>query len=214
MRPFITAEVAVVAPIEASIGLLLVHVPPAELVKVIVLPVQTAEPPVMAEGNAFTTKGVLTKQAVAGIVYIILGVPAMLPVIVADPVMVTSAGILEVQVPPGVTSVKTVDDPTQTVAVPVIGAGVGLTRYEVVAMQPVGKLTVMVAVPPEMPLTEVVVEGPAVTVAIVISLLLQVPELLVSVVPNPEHIVVVPVIAAGLGLTVACAVDAQPVPKV
>ena len=57
----------------------------------------------------------------------------MRPVIVADPEMVTSAGILEVQVPPGVTSVKTVEDPTHTVVVPVMAAGVWLTTYDTVA---------------------------------------------------------------------------------
>ena len=126
--PFITAVVAVVAPIVANVGLLLVQVPPAELVRVTVLPVHTVLLPVIAEGNPLTTNGVLTKQPVAGMVYIILGVPAIRPVIVADPTIDTSAGILLVQTPPAVTSVSTVDDPTQTVVVPVIAAGVALTR--------------------------------------------------------------------------------------
>ncbi len=46
-------------PIVATDGLLLVHVPPPELVTVLVDPTHTEETPVIAAGSTFTVKVVL-----------------------------------------------------------------------------------------------------------------------------------------------------------
>ena len=62
------------------------------------------------------------------------------PVPVTTPVLPTTeaiAGALLVQVPPGVTSDKVVVNPEQTLSVPSIAAGKGLTVTVVVMMQPV-----------------------------------------------------------------------------
>lgn len=71
---------------------------------------------------------------------------------------------------------------------------------------------VIVEVPAATPCTVVVVLGPAVTVATVMSLLVHVPPAVrsVQVILEPAQTVASPVIAAGTGLTVNNAVSMQP----
>ena len=104
---------------------------------------------------------------------------------------------------------------------PVIAAGNGLTNTVVVIRQPVGNVYVITVVlgtpgPGFTPVTVVVGLGPVITVATVIRLLLHVPPMLpsLSCVVRPAHIVVLPVIVVGNGLTVTFTLRVQPVPNV
>jgi len=91
---------------------------------------------VLAAGVVFTVIGNITKQP-AGNVYDILGVPAVTPV--TTPVLPTAATpeLLLLHVPPDVVSVSAVVVPVQTVLLPVIALGDGLTVIVVVVKQPV-----------------------------------------------------------------------------
>ena len=113
------------------------------------------------------------------------------------------------QEPPVVASVSNVVKPAQTLAVPVIEAGKGLTVTLVVVIQPVGKVYEMVTVPADTPVTTPVPEP---TVALLVLLLLQVPPVVASVnaVVKPAHTLVVPVIEAGNGFTVTVIVGVLP----
>jgi len=104
-------------------------------------------------------------------------------------------------VPPAVGSLKLVVDPAQTTAVPVIGAGNGLTVTVVVIRQPVGNVYVIVAVPKADPPTTPL---DMLTGAIADALLLQVPPVLasLSVEVKPRQTLVLPEIGAGNGFTV------------
>jgi hypothetical protein len=91
-------------------------------------------------------------------------------------------------------------DPTQTdVGLPVMTDGVGLTVNNVVTMQPVGKVYLIVSTPTLNPVTTP--EG--LTVAIEEVLLDQEPPLVVSdkVLVDPMHVIVVPLIGFGSGIT-------------
>jgi hypothetical protein len=123
-----------------------------------------------------------------------------------------TAALLVLQIPPGIALVSKVDDPLQTLAVPPIADGDALTVIVVVLKHPVGKVYVIVEVPAAI---EVTTPVPEIT-ATLASLLLHVPPTLASnnVVVRPVHTVVVPVITAGVGLTVTTCVLVQPVPNV
>jgi len=141
-----------------------------------------------------------------------VAVPAAMPVITLAAVVATAV-LLLLQVPDGVASLRVVVRPAHTFMVPVMAAGSGLTVSAVVAVQPVGKVYVMVRAPADTPVMIPVVL-PA--VASVVLLLLQVPPVvaLLSVVVRPAHTLVVPLIAAGSGLTVNAVVMLQPVASV
>jgi len=125
------------APTVASPVFELLHTPPpVPLANIVVRPVQTTGVPVLAAGVVFTVIGNITKQP-AGNVYDILGVPAVTPV--TTPVLPTAATpeLLLLHVPPDVVSVSAVVVPVQTVLLPVIALGDGLTVIVVVVKQPV-----------------------------------------------------------------------------
>jgi hypothetical protein len=90
--------------------------------------------------------------------------------------------------------------------------GVGFTVNTVVALHPVAKVYKIFGVPGAIAVTIPLAEP---TVASAVLLLLQVPPAVTSlkVELRPEQIEVVPVITAGIGLTVTAAVARQPVPK-
>src|SRR6185312_17212023 len=73
--------------------------------------------------------------------------PDEFPVTTPIPLTVANPGIIELQVPPGVMSLKLTVEPPQSVSLPVIGAGVGLTVNVIVAIQLVGKVYVITEVP-------------------------------------------------------------------
>jgi hypothetical protein len=84
---------------------------------------------------------------------VIIAVPAATPVTTPVELMVATPVLLLLHVPPGVISDKLVVRPTQTLSVPVIAAGFGLTVMITVAIQPTGDVAVMVTVPAETPVT-------------------------------------------------------------
>ena len=136
-------------------------------------------------------------------------VPAVTPVTIplVEPTVALAFELL--QVPPLVASARVVVRPAQTLVVPVIAAGNGLTSILVVDIQPVLSMYVIVDVPAVTPVTIPDVE-PIIALAFE---LLQVPPLVASarVVVRPAQTLVVPVIAAGNGLTSILVVEIQPV---
>src|SRR6185312_17058211 len=89
------------------------HVPPETvLVSDVVEPTHTASGPPMAEGPATTVTVLVVVQKVAGVVYVIIAVPALLPVNTLPEKVAIPAGAM-LQVPPvGVLAIVT-DELTQ-----------------------------------------------------------------------------------------------------
>lgn len=142
VRPLTEPEV----PIVAKAVLLLLQVPPnVPSISEIDVPVHRLPAPPIDAGNEFiftVVVAVLVQPDPLVTLYDITGVPAAMPVTI--PVVPTDPdeGRLLLHVPPGVTSLKVVDVPTQIFTVPVIAAtvGKGLTVIIVVALQPVSKV--------------------------------------------------------------------------
>ena len=130
-----------------------------------------------------------------------LTLPAATPVMTPVPDAVAIAVLLLLHVPPATVLESVVVNPTQTLLVPVMDAGIGLTVTLVTEVQPAGNVYVMVAIPALMP--EITPE-PTPAVAIAVLLLDHAPPLVASarMVVAPTQTVAVPVIAAGIGLTV------------
>jgi hypothetical protein len=126
--------------------------------------------------------------------------PALTPFNNPDVEFIVATDVVPLfHVPPGVASLKVVDEFEQMVAEPVMGAGNGLTVTVVDEAQPVLKVYVMTLVPAATPETT-----PDDMVAIFVDALFQVPPEVASfnVVVEFTHTLVVPVITAGKGLTV------------
>ena len=188
--------------------LLLLQVPSGVAsLSAVVKPAHTLVVPVIAAGSGFTVTTLVMIQPV-GKVYVTVAVPAVIPVITL-PAAVATAVLLLLHVPEGVASLSVVVKPAQTAIVPVIDAGNGLTVTGVVMIQPVVlSVYVIVGVPAATPVTTPVA---LLTVASNVLLLLQLPSGVASLklVVKPAHTLVVPVIAAGSGLTVAVLVMIQ-----
>ena len=139
-------------------------------------------------------------------------VPPDTPVTTPPALIVATAGVALLQVPPAVASANVVVEAWHTVVVPVIIAGNGLTVTVVVTKHPVANVYDITDVPDVTPVTT----PPALIVATAGVALLQVPPAVTSAnaVVEPAHTVTVPVIAAGKGLTVTVAVTKHPVPNV
>lgn len=191
--------------------LLLVHVPPVVvLASEVVVPTQPVADPVIAAGSAFTVTSVITVQPVV-VVYVIADVPAATPVTIPVEVVIVALAVLpELHVPPEGVLESVVAAPTHTVAVPAIAVGSAFTVTMRVSTHPVPVVYVIVAVPALMPATAPSV---APTVAVVASLLLHVPPVVVllKVVTEPSQTLAVPVMPAGIAITVTVAVVLQPV---
>lgn len=114
------------------------HVPPPiPSLSVVVRPTHTLNVPVIVDGSGFTLTVAVVAQPVLVSVYVITVAPEEIPV--TAPVVlptVPTAGVLLLQVPPGVPSVSVEADPTQTFNVPVIVAGSALTVTVLIATQP------------------------------------------------------------------------------
>jgi len=124
-------------PTAATETLLLLHVPPADvLLSVVVAPTHTTAVPVMEAGRGLTVKPVVVLHPV-GSVYVIVTLPETRPLTMPldDPIVATD-GLLLVHVPPVLPSVKVTDEPAQTLLKPDIAAGAGLTVTTVSAVQP------------------------------------------------------------------------------
>ena len=190
-------------PIDATDGEPLLQVP-VPSVSVVVVPAQrvTGVDGVIAAGKALTVTFAVVLHV--PMLYVIVAVPALAPVTVPP---VTPADVeLLVHVPPLVASVSTVVDPWQMTAVKgVIATGALFTVTGFVTKQPDELVNVMLAVPTPEPVT---VPLTLPTLAILLLLLLHVPETSESVVLEPRQIVtgVTGVIADGEALTVTGAV--------
>ena len=127
--------------------------------------------------------------------------PTETPETIPEAPTVASSVLLLVHVPPVVVLPSAVFSPMQTVAVPVIAAGKGLTVTAIVLKQPFGPVYVIMELPPMLPVTV----PAAFTVATLGLLLLHVPPVVAS--PNevvaPAHNTEVPVTSAGSVFTVA-----------
>lgn len=124
--------------------------------------------------------------------------PAKIPVVAPiEPI----AGAELLQVPPVVASVSNVVVPVQTANAPPIAAGNGLTVFRIVVKQPVPSVYDIAGVPADTPVTTPV---PGTTDPSDGLLLLQVPPAGVefNVVVRPTHSLAIPVMFAGVGLTV------------
>ena len=123
--------------------------------------------------------------------------------------------LLLAQVPPAEASVNVVVKPKHTVKGPDIAEGKGLTVTTAVMMQPVGNVYVIVAVlvTATTPPVTIPVKDPM--LAVPVALLLQMPPAvaLLNAVVRPAHMIRVPRIAVGNGLTVTIVVITQPVPN-
>ena len=109
--------------------------------------------------------------------------------------------LLLLQLPPALESDSVSVLPGQIAPAPVIATGFALTVKACVAVQPVGSVYVIVVVPALTAVTTPVVDT---IVAIVVSLLVQLPPEVASISSAvlPAQADIVPVIADGLGLTV------------
>lgn len=127
------------APTVARVVLLLLHVPlPEASVKLIVLPVQTTAGPEMAAGVGLTVNVIDVKQP-PGAIYVILAVPADIPVTMpeGEPTVAIAVALLtHVPVPDELANV--VLNPSQTDDDPVIDPGAAFTVIDFVTWQPVG----------------------------------------------------------------------------
>ena len=139
--------------------------------------------------------------------------PAETPETTPVPVVIDAIFVFPVfHVPPADKSLKPVVALTQTVVMPAIAEGKGLTVTAFAAMHPVGSVYVITDVPALTPVSVPVVET---IVAMIVLPLLHVPPDVPSlkVVVKPAHKLVAPVIATGKGFTTTEAVVIQPVDK-
>lgn len=134
----IPATIPEPAPTVPAAVMLLLHVPPSGvLVSVIVDCSHTTDGPPIADGSGFTSTTAVREHPPTPI-HIMVTVPALIPVTTPVADIVATAGLLLLQVTPGVVVLRTVVPPAHKFMVPVIGAGSGLTVSIVVAMQPLG----------------------------------------------------------------------------
>ena len=126
---------------DPTAGLLLLHVPPEDVVfSEVVKPTHTFIVPVIEAGNGLTVAITTAKQPV-GNVYDMVGLPAAPPLTIPDTIpTVACTVLLLLQLPPPVVSDKVVVEPTHTTGVPLIAAGTGLTVTVAVVKQPVGNV--------------------------------------------------------------------------
>jgi hypothetical protein len=202
----------------ATAASLLVHVPPGVvLLKVVVAPTQTALVPVIAAttGNGLTVTVAAWEVAqplLLVTVYVIVTVPADMPVTLPVLSTVAIAVLLLAHTPDGVVLDKVVAAPTQIEFAPVMTSTTG-TAFTVIvvaceAVQPSPFVTVyvIVTVPADMPVTLPVLS----IVAIAVLLLAHTPDgvVLDKVVAAPTQIEFAPVMASttGSGLTVTVVV--------
>lgn len=125
--------------------------------RVVVLPMQTERIPVIAAGTALTvTVAVVVQPAL--VVYVMIEVPAPMPVTIPDEAPTVATAVVPLtHVPPGDALLSVVVDPAQTDSVPVIAGGAGLTVTTVVRTHPGVLVYEIVAVPAATPVSMPVV---------------------------------------------------------
>jgi hypothetical protein len=179
------------------------HVPPPTgCDNVVVEPAQKVVVPVMLAGEFSIVRSRVVLQPTPETLYVIMVVPV--PTEVISPVvelMVATAGLPLVQVPPAVAFVQVAVLPMQITSAPVGAAGGVFTVIVFSRWQPLLPTYSAVAVPAVSPTTEPVVPF---IVNMLISLLLHVPPVvvLVSVQLAPSHTTELPDMVAGSVFTV------------
>ena len=123
--------------------------------------------------------------------------------------MVATATLLLFQVPP-LELVRVDEAPIQTLATPVMAPGTGLTENVVVAMQPVGKVYDIVAVPEVTPYASPE-DRPMVATAALLLVHMPPGVASVKVVVLPGHTAAPPPITSGRALMVTVVIAVQPV---
>ena len=177
-------------------------------VKVVVVPAQTLLLPLIGAGDGTTVIARVTVHE-APKEYVIVVVPAAIPLTLPleDPMLALAE--LLVHTPPATELVSVVVAPTQTVGIPPMTEGAGLTVIIFVTPQPVGNVYDIAVAPVTTPVTTPVPEP---TVAIPADALLHVPVLLlVAVIVAPTHTADGPAMGDGNGFTVIGVVREQPV---
>jgi hypothetical protein len=193
-------------PMVATVGVLLVHVPPeGVLLRVVAAPVQILIVPTGTDGSGLTlTVNVATAvPQVLVTEYDIVVTPAAIPVTMpVDAPTVPAAVALLDHAPPDTLLLSVTVDAAQTAEVPVIvpATGDALTVITAFALQPEAVVYVIVVVPVARPLT---IPEDVPMVATVGVLLVHVPPegVLLRVVAVPVQILIVPVGTDGSGLT-------------
>ena len=190
----------------------LAHVPPEDAsVRVMEKPpAQTVPGPLMLPGTGLTVNTVTDVQPPIGRVYVTAVVPEASAESMPEVEPIVAVTVLPLlHVPPMAGSVSGVNEPWHTGLVPTIASGEVLTVTTMVAIQPVGKVYVIIALPVDDAVTTPVAEP---TGAIPLLLLLHVPPVVASLrlMTRPAQPLARPVIFAGSGLTVNSSVAVQP----
>lgn len=199
-------------PIDATLVLVLVHVPPeVASERLLVTPVHAARDPVIAAGKGLIVTIFVAKHPVLK-VYEITLVPGDTPVTMPLPAPTVATELVPlVHVPLEDASESAIVDVTQVSVDPVIGDAIGNTVTVFTAIQPVIGLVYVIVVVPELTPTA---RPPEVMKAIVVVLELHVPPVVASLncadVPSQKPLT--PTIAAGTGLMVTVTDVLQPVP--
>jgi hypothetical protein len=125
------ADTPVATPVPLTIvatvlSLLLQLPPPLALPNIVTLFWQIVDAPLIAAGSGFTTTVLVFWQPV-GNAYVMMAVPAVLPVTTPATSTVATAVVPDVQLPPVVPLLSVVVWSRHTTAVPVISAGSGFT---------------------------------------------------------------------------------------
>ena len=205
--PDVTPVTTPLAAIVATVVVPLVHVPPAGLpVRAVDDPSHTVSVPNMGLGNGVTVTMVVLLQPEPS-AYVTDAVPDVIPVAtpVVGLILMLPLGVLHV--PPAGVALSVVLLPIQTVSVPLIVPGAALTVTTADVLQPPAVYTT-VAVPALLPPMKPGLSS----VATVVGVTDHVPPVVVllSVVVRPTHSVRLPVMAAGVGVTVTTLVVVQP----
>lgn len=174
--------------------------PVVELLSVVVVLSQPLKTPVIDPGKPFTVTTVVLRHPVDESVYEIVDVPAPMPVIIPPGGNIEAIeGVLVDHTPPGVASVRVWVEPTQTVVVPLIAAGVGCTVIVKVALQPVATVYATVVVPAIIPVTTPVPAFTEATPGVPIILHAPPADASVRFTVAPSHTAEGPDITAGVG---------------
>jgi hypothetical protein len=169
--------------------------------------------PDTADGSGFTVTDAVAMQPV-GRVYVITVTPAEIPFTapVSEPTVATEILLLDHE-PPASALLNVVVEPTQTLVVPMLDGGRGLTVTVAIAVQPELTVYVTVPVPADTPVTApTLVTG---VESVVLELLHEPPGVAsVKVIVEPTQTAGVPAIAAGEALTVIILFTIHPAPTV
>lgn len=205
--PAVTPVTTPLAAIVATAVVLLLHVPPAGVpVSAVDDPSHTVSVPSIGFGSGVTVTIVVLLQPEPN-AYVTEAVPAVIPVATPVVALIDMLPLGVLQVPPAGVALSVVLLPIHTVKVPLIVPGAALTVTTAEVLQPPAVYTT-VAVPALLPPMKPGLSN----VATVVGVTDHVPPVVVllSVVVRPTHSVRLPVMAAGVGVTVTTLVVVQP----